>query len=561
MNFNPFFELHNAALERLNGLKCRGEEIAADRRQHENFDPAPLERELKTHEATIATLKAEKAPLDKDIDPQFELLYATNHDIEAANRLYAELSGHIEHLELKKSQVGEELQWYASIVPSALADELKKNEVRFMTLNQEMSALDQEIANNSLRLSEMNAAIKPTHNPLHWLSIGQLKLRRQRDHLCNTVAQMPAHRNSLAKDIEETIARTAIITRDIHRYNVTDFAALKAKEVQIKHEIDQAKGKLAAIADQLHELEIKRDHLRERCRHIGEQRQTLARVIDYSMEQAARITGDLYRYKSTDITRLKAEGEQIRQDIARANEELRDIMIKKQQVDELLAPILLEIKSIESSISQAESDINDAQGLYSRLEVESNRSVRHTIFEECRQKFGDSSPRRIIPQRQGKLEQLKRDLEKSCRRAREVGNKSARNIKMIVIDGNNLCYDEDKKFIGLVAIEKLLPALSPRYSVYIVFDSGIHRLLKTDEAGLHKRLGSHAKVHVVANNQKADETILDLASMDPTTYVLSNDRFADYRDKSAVKCGRTITFEIIGGNIFVHDLQQRIAYK
>ena len=101
------------------------------------------------------------------------------------------------------------------------------------------------------------------------------------------------------------------------------------------------------------------------------------------------------------------------------------------------------------------------------------------------------------------------------------------------------------------------------YEVVVVFDSNskIRKLLNTDDYGLHKRLASFAKVHVVAYGQKADETVVKLASANEFIYVLSNDRFGEFNDKSAVKKGRLITHEVVNGNVFVHDLQLQAAYR
>lgn len=130
----------------------------------------------------------------------------------------------------------------------------------------------------------------------------------------------------------------------------------------------------------------------------------------------------------------------------------------------------------------------------------------------------------------------------------------------MVIDGNNLCY-EGNRFIGLAAVEALVPLLSRMCAVVVVFDSAIRRLLNTDDSSLQRRLASYAKVHVVASRRMADETVLDLANGSEFTYVLSNDRFGDFNEKSAVKGGRVIRHEIVNGNAFVHDLQLRAAYQ
>ena len=53
-----------------------------------------------------------------------------------------------------------------------------------------------------------------------------------------------------------------------------------------------------------------------------------------------------------------------------------------------------------------------------------------------------------------------------------------------------------------------------------MFDSAIRRLLGTDDYGLQKRLGCHAKVHIIASRRMADETVLDLANASELTAFL-----------------------------------------
>ena len=182
------------------------------------------------------------------------------------------------------------------------------------------------------------------------------------------------------------------------------------------------------------------------------------------------------------------------------------------------------------------------------------------IHEECERTFGEGSPRRIIGERQKEVRRLERDFDKARRRVEDIARKASRKIDTIVIDGNNLCY-EGNTFIGLSAIEALLPSLVRVCSVVVVFDSAIRRMLNTTDSGIQKRLGRRARVHIVASRRLADETVLDLASGSEGVYVLSNDRFGDFNEKHVVRDGRIIRHEIVNGNIFVHDLQLRATYS
>jgi rRNA-processing protein FCF1 len=188
-----------------------------------------------------------------------------------------------------------------------------------------------------------------------------------------------------------------------------------------------------------------------------------------------------------------------------------------------------------------------------------NSYERALIHEECERSFGTGSPRKVISERQRQIRQLERDYEKAQRRAQAVAQTAARRIDTVIIDGNNLCY-EASRFIGLVAIEALLPSLCRMCEVVVIFDSAIRRLMNTDDSSLQRRFSVHAKVHVVASRRQADETVLDLASTSEFSYVLSNDRFSDFNDKPVVRWGRIIRHEIVNGNVFVHDLHLRETY-
>ena len=144
-----------------------------------------------------------------------------------------------------------------------------------------------------------------------------------------------------------------------------------------------------------------------------------------------------------------------------------------------------------------------------------------------------------------------------------MGQKAARRIDTIAsyVDTNNLCY-EGSTFIALSAIETLVPILARNYAVVVVFDSAIRRLLNSDDSQIRNRLGSHAKVHIVASDliSKTEAVLPAGTETFQVALMLSNDRFGDFNEKAAVKDGRMIRHEIVNGNVYVHDLRLRVAY-
>jgi len=279
-----------------------------------------------------------------------------------------------------------------------------------------------------------------------------------------------------------------------------------------------------------------------------------------TLAQIAMEISELERHRTFDLARRQSDLSLIKQSIVGKKNELSVVVDRKRRVDEILTPLMQEMQNLESRKRKAESDIKAAQNFNQQISSAGNTYDRAMIHEQCERSFGDGSPRRIIGERQKEIRQLERDYDKAKRRVEDIARIASRKVDTLVVDGNNLCY-ESGSFIGLAAIDALLPLVSRICLVIIVFDSAIRRLLNTDDFGLQERLGSHAKVHIVASRRFADETVLDLACANEQTYVLSNDRFGDFNEKSAVKDGRIIRHEIVNGNIFVHDLQLRAAFQ
>jgi hypothetical protein len=308
------------------------------------------------------------------------------------------------------------------------------------------------------------------------------------------------------------------------------------------------------------DLRRKRSELRAVSSQKTAQKQSRAMELEVIQSRIAAETSELERHRAFDLPRRQGEQSRLRKSIADKTSELAFVADRKRRVDEILAPLVQEMQNLESRQRSFQLDLDSAEELDRSLSYASNSYEKAMIHEQCERSFGTGSPRKIIGERQRAIRQLERDYDKARRRVKEVAHSAARRIDTVVIDGNNLCY-EGNRFIGLAAVEALLPLLTRMCAVVVVFDSAIRRLLNTEDSSLQRRLGGHAKVHVVASRRMADETVLDLATRSDFTYVLSNDRFGDFNDKAAVQAGRVIRHEIVNGNIFVHDLQLRTTYR
>ncbi len=212
-----------------------------------------------------------------------------------------------------------------------------------------------------------------------------------------------------------------------------------------------------------------------------------------------------------------------------------------------------EYDRLTSELANAKSDIVTAKDLDRQLSDAPNSYERAMIHEKCENKFGEGRPRKVISDRQRAIRKLENNIPKLERRIREEFQKIEREITHLLIDGNNVCY-EGQDFIGLEAILALLKALDGRFKATVVFDASIRSMLKTDNQGIERALGKAVKTHVAPTRTAADEFILKLAGRDKTTFVLSNDRYAEYHDYDVVKSGRVLRFLIANGMIMANDL-------
>lgn len=224
-----------------------------------------------------------------------------------------------------------------------------------------------------------------------------------------------------------------------------------------------------------------------------------------------------------------------------------------------------EIASLKSKQSTMASQIKEAENINKKLSTAPNKYEKAMLHEESEQRLGNRSPRDAIrgirsqlssfsneiQTHQRQVARVRRDLSKTEQRVITLARVASQDVEALIIDGNNCCY-EGSKFIGLAALLPMTEELTKRFDTTVVFDASIRSLLHMSDDAIRFALPA-ADVHVVATRIKADETILDAAS-EPTIWIISNDRFGDYRDKFAVKQGRLIRHEVLRGRVLVHDL-------
>jgi hypothetical protein len=278
----------------------------------------------------------------------------------------------------------------------------------------------------------------------------------------------------------------------------------------------------------------------------------LSSELRATRKRAQKAVAELERFGGYDRAAATTALGGLSAEITARELELETVVVRETSVDRELATPLKDLKRLKAAKRELERESDHATDLETRLSRAQTGYDRKRIHEECGGSFGESRPRAVIERKRRDLLSVERSIEKLQARLMTIAERASRDIKTIVIDGNNLCYSE-QAFIGLAALKAITSKISLDLNVTVVFDASIRRQLSMSPADIRRHLGDAVTVHVVASGKKADETVIDLAK-DAFVYILSNDMFAEFRDKPAVRARRVIRHEIINHRVLVHDL-------
>ena len=286
--------------------------------------------------------------------------------------------------------------------------------------------------------------------------------------------------------------------------------------------------------------------------HLIQQKEQIQNRSHAKDEQVDAQQAELDRYRVFDRLEAEAVVKALKSRIVHLKSEIEQVGRSKEEVDQQLRAPLAELGELTRRKQILEREIGHAESFERRLSSALNSYERKMIHDECGASLGESKPARVIWAKRQEVDSVDRNIVKLRKRLESIAQRASRVIKTLVIDGNNLCY-EQRTFIGTVALQAVARKLARDYAVLIVFDATIRRGLQMKDQEIAARFGDTVKIHVVASTQKADETLLDSAS-DPNSYVISNDRFVEFPEKPAVREKRLIRHEILNGKVFVHDL-------
>lgn len=271
-------------------------------------------------------------------------------------------------------------------------------------------------------------------------------------------------------------------------------------------------------------------------------------LVELAKREAA-LSKHLRRYEAIDVARSTQQIEELNGQLVLHERQVAELEERKTKVDLRLDPLLTELARLEARDAELTSRLGRAEGFSRELDRAANGYARKLVHERCESALGVDRPGPVISEAKRERTRLRRDAEKLRRRIKNEAQAGARDIRGVVVDGNNLCF-EDRTFIGLAALVPAVAAIAGAHQVTVVFDPSIKRHFTQD--ALREAL-PQARVHVVRSRPAADELILDV-SRDPFVVVLSNDGFREFREKAAVAEGRIVRHDILNGRVCVPDL-------
>lgn len=268
----------------------------------------------------------------------------------------------------------------------------------------------------------------------------------------------------------------------------------------------------------------------------------------------------LDRHRAFDSLQAEAAIRTIDHHLELAKSEIESLTGLKRNLDDQLKAPLADLEATQQEEARLLREINRAEVLDRRLNNAADGKERASIHQQCGDEFQERSPGKVANSLRSKLGPVQRRIQKQQSGIDLLVARATRIVRSVVIDGSNMCY-QNQKFIGLAALEALVPHLCERYKTIIVFDPGIRGMLHMRDRDIQARFASAAEVHVVATSAKADETVLAIAETDQAMYVLSNDRFDDFRGRRAVADRRIVRHEIVNDVVHLHEFSLSVKFS
>ncbi|PVX38178.1 hypothetical protein [Janthinobacterium sp. 78] len=301
-----------------------------------------------------------------------------------------------------------------------------------------------------------------------------------------------------------------------------------------------AKRKVLELGSQITQLEIEITMLTTPKSEAGEDIRALATALHQ----------ELKAYHSFDVLQAQSEIAMRQDELAHLEPELARARLRKLTLDRELAEPWKNLQTRLAQQALIECDVRKAEQFSSALGTANGN--RAAIHEACERELGDGSPGRVKSNLKRKLEFEKREIAKLEKRIAEAVRKSQLDVREVIIDGSNMAH-HGAEFIGLRALEAVMPSLAARYEVTINFDPGFPRKVGLSSAEIRERL-PHARVYFLPRGMSADPYVLKFVEGKPHAYVISNDNFRDYGEKEGVRQRKILPHAVLNNMAAIPDL-------
>ena len=323
-----------------------------------------------------------------------------------------------------------------------------------------------------------------------------------------------------------------------------EFAFLKPSTVDAISGLLPILGPLLAMLNESKSL--KKLEEEKYKKNINEKRRVLEGII-------IRLEGERNAHQKFDVLGQKAKLKAFELQTHNVQTKFDIAAISYSIVQEKIKEPLRLIEELDAKIQALQADIHLAQSIEQRLSAADSPKDRALLHQECEQKLGSGRPRDVIYRLEPQMAAAGRDREKLRARVTATLRKETVKIDRVFLDGNNLCYAQGNKFIGLAAVIAAANKISEKYPTFVLFDKGITGQVKKSIEQIRKMFAPSVEVHLIHSVDGADNSLLTMAS-ENGDYVVSNDRFVEYFDAKVVKEKRVCKHNIIGNKIFINDL-------
>lgn len=266
------------------------------------------------------------------------------------------------------------------------------------------------------------------------------------------------------------------------------------------------------------------------------------------------------RYRSFDVLQAKEKVRFLEQDHDVLRRKFDVLSQRAQNAESILRPSWELLQEYIQNEESLQSDFCDASHMDDELSREKDGNQRRLIHQRCNKQFEIESPRRVCEQLERKLKGVRNTIEKVKQQLENDARRLTLDVRMVVVDGSNLLNKgtnkNNEQFIGLAALDALIPALSRKVEkVILFFDHGATRKLRMTEQALCGRFsGTASEVIVTPENLQADEIILATANKNPCAYVISRDKYNDYAARYPWIKDRRFEPVIVNNTLHLRDM-------